>query len=468
MKKTFVFIIALQVFSLLTAATPDFSMIGFATLNGGTTGGEGGQVVRPTNFEELKAYAEDKTTPYIIEIDREINTGLTAYIEEGTGKITTESASAIKTTYGEIIRLGSNKTLIGIGNKAFLNRIGIVVQCQSNIIIRNIKFTMQDVPISKAGENKIVGFRNGAEVLIGDPDCICIQADDDNIAKDKRESFNIWIDHCEFYNYPKSTEHKDRYDGLLDIKNNVQFVTVSWCHFHDHSKACLFGKGNSDNFDRTTTLHHNYFQNIQGSRLPLLRHGRHHYYNNYQENCLDGLDPRINSNSYIENCYFKDTKQPICDADGGLVTQINNIFENCKRIPTGEENIDESKVDKYNTFTATTFIPSKSYNYNTDKTTDVPDIVKAHAGVGKLPNGTTNTQNPNTGNIQLNIYTKDKNIHIETDNGNLIRIFSGDGKIQFSAYSQGYSTIFSPAEKGFYVIQITDKAGNKTSKKTLL
>jgi pectate lyase len=51
------------------AQSPDFSLAGFATLNGGTTGGEGGQEVVVSTFENLLNYAEIPSTPCIIYID---------------------------------------------------------------------------------------------------------------------------------------------------------------------------------------------------------------------------------------------------------------------------------------------------------------------------------------------------------------------------------------------------------------
>jgi len=454
------------------ASTPDFSMIGFATLNGGTTGGEGGQVVNVKTFAELKKYAEDPSTPYVIQIDSEINTGITAYIETGTGKITTDQSSAIETTYGEIIKLGSNKTLLGVGANTFINRIGINVQCQSNIIIRNIKFTLQDVPVSKSGENKIVAFRNGAEVLLGDPDCISIQADDENLSKDKRYSKNIWIDHCEFYNYPQSTEHKDRYDGLIDIKNDVQFVTISWCHFHDHSKACLFGKGNSDDFDRTTTLHHNYFENIKGSRLPLLRFGRHHYFNNYQYGCEDGLNVRKSSNAYVEGCYFEQTKTPVFGkpSEDGRATLKNNIFEGCSNLPEGYTNVDGAKQSILKTdlsFSETDFVPSASYDYSAflDEAENVPAIVKAYSGVGRIVSGANSISDAPVSLIR--VYGQDNNIVVKNNEGGLISIYSINGKLLLSKKVSGDEESFPMVHTGVYLVQVNSNNRTETVKVVL-
>ncbi|MCD7972707.1 MAG: DUF6383 domain-containing protein [Candidatus Azobacteroides sp.] len=466
MKKIFLHALALSALSFFAGAlyaddTPDFSMIGFATLNGGTTGGEGGEVVTVTTFEELKKYAEDPTTPYIIQIPEEINTGITAYIEEGSGKITSpESGNTIETTYGEIIKLGSNKTLIGIGENGFLNRIGINIQCQSNIIIRNLKITLQDVPIDKAGENKIVGFRNGEEVLLGDPDYIGIQADDDKLPQAQRICRNIWIDHCELYNYPRATEHKDRYDGLIDIKNDVQYVTISWCHFHDHSKACLFGKGDSDRYDRTTTLHHNYFENIKGSRLPLLRHGYHHYFNNYLYGCEDGLQVRINSNAYVEGCYFEDTKKPVFGntSSGGTATLVDVIFEGCSRLPEGYENIDGAKssvLSSGEAFSETTFFPADFYDYSSvlHPAVEIREIVKEYTGVGKID------YSPPTSILEAKkddrkITAGNGQILVKDARGSKVTIYSLEGRTVLSALIESEEQSFSIGEKGIYIVEL--------------
>lgn len=148
------------------AATPDFSQVGFATLGGGTTGGAGGEIVEVSTFAEFKQYAEDLETPYVIIVNGEINTGIKTYIDSD-GAV---ASSGTETTYGEIVLVGNNKTIVGKGSNGFLNRVGLNIQKKHNIIIRNLKFTMSDVPISKTDENKVVAFRNGAEVILNDPD----------------------------------------------------------------------------------------------------------------------------------------------------------------------------------------------------------------------------------------------------------------------------------------------------------
>jgi pectate lyase len=440
------------------AQTPDFKMIGFATLNGGTTGGEQGLTVTPTTFAELKQYVEDAATPYVIRIEKEFTTGVPTYVD-AEGSIVAETASgAIATTFGAVLRIGSNKTLIGIGDQAFFNRIGLVIQCQSNIIIRNIKFTMKNVPATRDGEYKILSA--DGVTTVGDPDCIGIQADAESIPEVQRISKHIWIDHCEFFN--ENIANKDRYDGLIDNKNNVQNMTISWCYFHDHSKALLSGKGNSDLYNRTITYHHNYFSNINGSRLPLLRFGQHHYFNNFMESCDgDGVNLRINTNCYIERNYYKDSKKPIFGklSENGQAKLVDNIFENCARLHAGLSNINGVKSEVLSSseefIDACNFTPSELYSYTDimSEVADVPQIVKTYSGVGKI-------QENSTGNsaVSINNYLilKESNgIRIYASAGETLSVFGIDGKQILAKKITNENTFVPLYSKGVVIVKIT-------------
>jgi pectate lyase len=89
---------------------------------------------------------------------------------------------------------------------------------------------------------------------------------------------NIWIDHCEFYR--DWSADKDYYDGLVDIKRGVEYVTISNCYFHDHHKVSLVGYSDSDVGERYITYAFNRFEKV-GSRLPSFRFGKAHIYGNY-------------------------------------------------------------------------------------------------------------------------------------------------------------------------------------------
>lgn len=88
---------------------------GFASLNGGTTGGNGGRIVTAKSHKELKEFAASPE-PLIIRI-------------EGIIKSNPE---------GFEISVSSNKTIIGVGAKSGITNGGLAVKNQKNIIIRNL------------------------------------------------------------------------------------------------------------------------------------------------------------------------------------------------------------------------------------------------------------------------------------------------------------------------------------------
>ena len=369
---------------------------------GGTTGGAGGEVVKASNLSELQAYLQS-SKPYIVLVDKDIDTGITAYVDDlSTGHLCDkqDGSEGVATTYGERIMIADNKTLIGIsdasGRAPLFSRITFVMQCTHNVIIRNCRFTMVGAPILKSGENKIVAWREGAQKEVGDPDCIGIQADAKSAKTDSGS--HIWIDHCEFFN--GGAANVDRYDGLLDCKNNVQWITISYNLFHDHYKACLFGPGNSDSYERKISFHHNYFKDIQGSRLPMQRFGYLHYMNNYMINAEDGYDLRNGAVGYIDACYFKDSKAPV-RLRGEGTTNINTdkeysiVYDNCLRIINNNPNftyLNISKVDGEYTWDSSTnsntWLPTQTwsgyYVNSHDKVLDVPAICEKYSGAGKI------------------------------------------------------------------------------------
>ena len=148
MKRIFTSVISLVLFLGLFASTPDFSMVGFATLNGGTTGGSGGTETTVTTYEQLKA-AVFGTSPKIVYV---------------VGKIEVVGG-------GDAIEVGSNTSIIGVGNTAMISQVQLYLKNASNVIIRNLKFTA-------------VGSTKGS-----DSDCISIATTSSGICS------NIWIDH---------------------------------------------------------------------------------------------------------------------------------------------------------------------------------------------------------------------------------------------------------------------------------
>lgn len=460
MKKSLLVLLAGLAAGQVKAAAPDFSMMGFATLDGGTTGGAGGKVVTPTTYAELKAYLEDRETPYVIRVTKEFTTGVPVQVDSA-GNIVT--SGGIASTYGDIVKIGSNKTVVGIGSAGFFNRIGLVIQTRSNIIIRNLRFTMKHVPISRTDENKVVGWVNGAAKTLSDPDCIGIQADDTSIVEAKRFSRHIWIDHCEFFNEdPSKMVDVDRYDGLVDGKNNTSNVTISWCHFRDHHKASLMGKGNSDNYDRRITYSHNWFQNIL-SRLPLIRFGKVHMLNNYMLKSDNGSNARINSDLYIERNHYEDSKKPVFGkvSENGAATLVDNAWVNCSRVPkivldaglaAGADPLSASEE-----ILPGTFRPSAYYSYKADAVADVPTLVRTWSGVGKI--STAQYDVPSTTGVVRT--ESDLSVRIEAGAGTLrmtapagapLELRDLSGRVRFAGVGTGSETAVHGLGRGVWVV----------------
>lgn len=339
MKKliSIIFIFVLGVIGSLTAAVSaeaasslssgkvnplaDFSLKGFATLNGGTTGGEGGQTVTVTTGDQLIAALKNKNA----------NTPLKIYVN---GTITTSNTSASKIDVKDV----SNVSIVGSGTKGELKGIGIKIWRANNIIIRNLKIH---------------------EVASGDKDAIGIEG----------PSKNIWVDHNELYH--SLNVDKDYYDGLFDVKRDAEYITFSWNYVHDGWKSMLMGSSDSDNYNRTITFHHNWFENLN-SRVPSFRFGEGHIYNNYFNKIIDsGINSRMGARIKIENNLFENAKDPIVSwysSSPGYWHVSNNKFVNSRgSMPTTS---------------TTTYNPP--YSYSLDNVDNVKSIVKQNAGVGKI------------------------------------------------------------------------------------
>lgn len=133
---------------------------------------------------------------------------------------------------------------------------------------------------------------------------------------------NIWIDHCTIEDTmtlshvmtggTSGTKEKwQTYDGLLDIKGDGKYITVSYCKFKNHDKTSLIGSsdGEGASSTRMVTYHHNYFYNC-GQRLPMVRNTTMHLYNNYYDYSSGNytqqyaVGVRNGSIIYSENNYF--------------------------------------------------------------------------------------------------------------------------------------------------------------------
>ena len=303
--------------------------VGFASLNGGTTGGEGGNTVTVSTGAELYQLLKDK---------RGDDTPLTIVVS---GRITPENTGEEKID----IKDTRNVTIIGAPGGAEFDGIGIKLSRAHNIIIRNLVIH---------------------EVDTGDKDAIGIEGG----------STNIWIDHNELY--ASLDVDKDYYDGLLDTKRGTEYVTISYNYLHDSWKASLHGSSDSDDGRRYITFHHNRWENIN-SRAPLFRFGEGHLFNNYYYNVVStGINSRMGARLRIENNHFESSQNPVVsfysdeigywDLQGNFLDGV--YWDDDSGIVAGDAMLSTVQYQP-------------PYAYNLDSVACVRDIVMATAGAGK-------------------------------------------------------------------------------------
>ncbi|KAI5842816.1 putative pectate lyase A [Tricharina praecox] len=251
------------------AAAADAAPWGYATMNGGTTGGSGGTTVKVSTLAALKTAAKASGKSIII-----ITSSITG----------TES-----------VKVASDKTILGASSSVVLNGVGLIVKSASNVIIRNLTIK---------------------KVLASSGDALAVQ-----------KSTNVWIDHVDLSS--DLSHDKDYYDGLLDLTHAADYVTISYCFIHDHYKASLVGhsdsNGSEDKGHLRITYGYNYFQNIN-SRGPSFRFGTGHLFNNYYNAVSDGINTRQGAQLLVENNVFVGSKKTLYSTDAGYAVNTGNDF----------------------------------------------------------------------------------------------------------------------------------------------
>ncbi|EFC81166.1 polysaccharide lyase family 1 protein [Parafrankia sp. EUN1f] len=172
------------------------------------------------------------------------------------------------------VTVGSNTTLVGAGGAEISGAL-LRLQGVSNVIIRGLTMNdAYDCYPARDPTDGATGAWNSEYDLIA-----------------QRESTNVWIDHNDFSDGDSPDSEQPSYfgeqyqahDGLLDVTNSSDLVTISYNRVHDHDKTMLVGSSDSRVADAgklRVTVHHNEFRNI-GQRAPRVRYGQVDVYNNH-------------------------------------------------------------------------------------------------------------------------------------------------------------------------------------------
>ncbi|MEU3463770.1 polysaccharide lyase family 1 protein [Streptomyces sp. NPDC006733] len=294
----------------VAAAAFENAPIGYGA---GTTGGAGGATVTVTTLAQLVTEAKS------------------------TGAKTIKVSGMLRGT--EQIYVTSDKTIVGVGAGSGLTGAGLFIKKAHNVIVRNLRISLAKAPV----------------------DLIQIQKSD-----------HVWIDHNELFN--DRTHDKDYYDGLLDINHGSTDVTVSWNHLHDHFKGSLVGhsdKNAAEDASIRVTYGHNWFSNVD-SRLPRIRFGHLHAYDNLFENApTSGIHCLMNAQCLIQNNVFVQVNLPVWTTEDSPVDGYANASGN-------DYGGAAPVITRTGTFT------SPPYAFTLDPTAQVAAEVRAGAGTGKV------------------------------------------------------------------------------------
>ncbi len=311
---------------------------GYASLNGGTTGGSGGDTVRVSTYAYFKAAVQAKEAKIVL--------------VEGT----------IRTTDGDGygLKIASDKTIMGVDSGSTIYG-GLSISGVRNVIVYNLNI-------------------RGTYPNPGPSDGIAVNG----------KSTNVFLSHLNIW---------DAEDGNLDITGQASYVTVSYVKFwytqesHPHRLNSLIGSGASDHPEDfgylKVTYHHCWFSTLVNERMPRVMYGNAHIYNNYYD--ASGNLYCIGVGSYasalIENNYFKNVNNPIHFMYNvyAYILQRGNQFDNTTGTRDGTSSggiLGERYIttDPYTLLKDPVTLDSVPYSYGLDAVQNVPATVKSLAG----------------------------------------------------------------------------------------
>jgi pectate lyase len=355
---------------------------------------------------------------------------------------TARLASAAKQAAVVRIRLGSNTSIVGLGRHArFVNGGLLIPAGVSNVIIRNVTF--KDAFDSFAAWDPTDSF----SIRTTEPGCQLAYGPGagPQFCPGGRWNSNydllsitggqrVWVDHCTFsdgyrrddlfpsvFDAPQTGEvyRVQHHDGAIDITNTSNFVTVSNSLFHHHDKTHLVGGSDTATVANgfgalNVTFHDNLYEQV-GQRLPRVRFGKVHVFNNVYRGDVAGADYRFQyaiGVGYLARIWSENNVLVLTDSSGAVVTTSSAVSVFHKASPTSGSGLDVGQqtyfFDNGTTFNgaATTlfsdanaaaasggrpallrtdavWVPSTTYSYTLRPTAHVERAVEAEAGAGR-------------------------------------------------------------------------------------
>ena len=243
--------------------------------------------------------------------------------------------SAIENTSVKVIKVTGTITIPSGGRLLFQNQTGKTIYGTSGAKIVSTDQTKDNSGILSVKGCKNIIFRN---LIFEGPGAYDVDGWD-NVVVDNCQ--NVWVDHCEF---------RDGVDGNLDFKNKSNFISVTYCKFNylkppkaggpggadDHRFSNLIGSGDTATGDRGTlkiTFARCWWMPGCKARMPRVRFGQVHIINSYFNSTASTycIQAGFESNIRVTSNVFENVKFPI-DLMNGTATAVtvenNNVFTN--------------------------------------------------------------------------------------------------------------------------------------------
>jgi pectate lyase len=249
------------------ARAADDGPVGWASVAGGTTGGQGGATVTATDAAALEAAAQ--STP--------------ALIIRVVGTIHLASP----------LRVKSNKTLVGVGPDATLAGGGIFLTKVSNIIIRNL--TIHDAP-----------------------DALNLEG----------AAHHVWVDHCDLSHCTDGLLDIKRGSDFVTVSWNRFHDHHKTCLLGHSDKDDI---RRMDTGHLRATYHHNFFDGTQTRHPRVRFAEPVHVFNNYFKNNEYGVAALMDSGVLVEGNVFENVEHPTHtkygDSPGpGRLVERDNLY----------------------------------------------------------------------------------------------------------------------------------------------
>ncbi|MCX8091932.1 MAG: hypothetical protein N3I86_13535, partial [Verrucomicrobiae bacterium] len=203
----------------------------------------------------------------------------------------------------------------------------------------------------------------------------------------------VWIDHCTIM---------DCADGAIDITQQSDNITISWCRFTytsaapgNHNYVSLIAASDADTGNYRVTYHHNWWDVNCIERMPSVRFGRAHIFNNYYNAPGNNycVRTRKQAECRVENNFFQNVRNPweqyitsFGDVQGKLFAAGNNVaFLQSAFGVTWTGNITNNDGTVRMMIPGTNVVFTPPYSYTLDPVANVPALVTNFAGAGKGP-----------------------------------------------------------------------------------